>query len=545
MRLLNTSTLQLETFSSSKYAPPYAILSHTRGKDQDEVSFEDLKPTVPPDQTQKKVGYEKIKMTCQLALDEHDLKYAWIDTCCIDKSSSAELSESINSMFRWYRQAVVCFAFLSDWEPEDTTFAHCKWFTRGWTLQELVASKTIVFYDKTWTARGDKSTRGAEIARVSSIGEDVLTGQTQMSDVPVAVRMSWAANRITTREEDIAYSLMGIFDVNMSMLYGEGDKAFLRLQEEIIRINADMSIFAWKASGKALHDCMGLLAPSPREFKHASRMYPVNALLFLTNIIRFSISNRGVELKAPLGEDESTGYSILPLLHSDLQPDVSVTNKVQNRRTSYGVYLRLIGSTYVRSRPDCFANFVGGIDGTGYPALKRMSTSDSDAISRRQIHIRTPTDLKHPDFGLATIDPSHAWIPALCSFQAVLITETIQSLVFLTFQPDWAQEFSSFYLLCQFENLCSVGFSLAGFWRCDLVLGGRLWRIEDARDYFLTYDGLSCRVEEPSPAAKALDLPHSGGDSRIKRVELSLQMERSEENGRAQFVIDLRISDGD
>jgi len=156
MRLINTSTLRLEHFSGSQNTPEYAILSHTWGKDEDEVSFEDLKPDFQLSQITPKYGSEKIKMTCQLAREEYNLNYAWIDTCCIDKSSSAELSEAINSMFKWYRQAVICFAFLADWEPEDQTFTHCKWFTRGWTLQELVASETILFYDKTWQLRGTK-----------------------------------------------------------------------------------------------------------------------------------------------------------------------------------------------------------------------------------------------------------------------------------------------------------------------------------------------------------------------------------------------------
>jgi hypothetical protein len=190
MRLINTLTLQLKSFSSSKSIPSYAILSHTWGKDEDEASFEDLKSKSRSSQTEEKYGFEKIKRTCQLARDEYNLEYAWIDTCCIDKSSSAELSESINSMFTWYQQAVICFVFLADWESEDQTFTHCKWFTRGWTLQELVASERIIFYDKNWQARGNKATCCAEIARISGIDEDVLTGQTQLADIPVAVRLS-------------------------------------------------------------------------------------------------------------------------------------------------------------------------------------------------------------------------------------------------------------------------------------------------------------------------------------------------------------------
>ncbi|KAF2095563.1 hypothetical protein NA57DRAFT_11197, partial [Rhizodiscina lignyota] len=186
----------------------------------------------------------KIEMTCQLAREEY-LEYAWVDTCCIDKSSSAELTESINSMFKWYSQADICCAFLADWKPEDSNFTHCKWFTRGWTLQELLPSKDVIFYDLNWQPRGTKRDLCAEIAQVSGIIESVLTGETELTDVPVAVRMSWAASRITTREEDMAYSLLGIFDINMTMIYGEGNKAFQRLQQEIIQSTNDLSIFAW------------------------------------------------------------------------------------------------------------------------------------------------------------------------------------------------------------------------------------------------------------------------------------------------------------
>ncbi|CZR56363.1 uncharacterized protein PAC_06251 [Phialocephala subalpina] len=546
MRLINTSTLQLESFSSSKSTPPYAILSHTWGKDEDEVSFEDMKPKFRSSQTEKKYGFEKIKATCQLARNEYNLKYAWIDTCCIDKSSSAELSESINSMFTWYREAVVCFAFLADWEPEDQTFTCFKWFTRGWTLQELVASKTIIFYDKTWQARGNKPTHCAEIARISSISEDVLTGQTQLAAVPVAVRLSWAAERTTTREEDIAYSLLGIFDINMPMLYGEGSKAFLRLQEEIIKNTADMSIFAWKALPETCQDCMGILAPSPREFKHASRMYPALSHSLVGERVEFSISNRGVEFHAPLQTDKSTGYSILPILHSDLTPDVSISDFfISERTTGYGVYLRWTGSTYVRRRPYSLANFVlqykAMSNPTSFRAFKKLSAEDSDAVGRREVIIRKPADLEHPNFGLATVKPKSAWIPSIRTLAA---SHTMYSVASLNFKPIWTNEFPSFTLICKFENPRGTRFS-PGFWKCDLVQEGDEWQTKRILDHFSTYDVLACPDDTPSLVTKILDLPHLRGDSRTKRVVLSLQRERNEENGSTQVFIDLEVSDRD
>ena len=251
-------------FSSSKSIPPYAILSHTWGDEKDEVAFKEMTSDVESSPTAEKEGFMKIKIACIKARIDHGLKYAWVDTCCIDKSSSAELTKAINSMFKWYQRAVVCFVFLKDLDPETDSLENCNWFRRGWTLQELIAPRDISFFDKTWRNYGDKQKLGGEIARISGISEDVLMGKQPLADVPVAVRMSWAAMRETTREEDIAYCLLGIFDVNMPMLYGEGEKSFIRLQEEIIKESPDMSIFAWKASTGM--DYSGLLARSPASF---------------------------------------------------------------------------------------------------------------------------------------------------------------------------------------------------------------------------------------------------------------------------------------
>ncbi|KAF3806633.1 Vegetative incompatibility protein HET-E-1 [Colletotrichum gloeosporioides] len=246
IRLIDVQTLRLKSFNSQK-APPYAVLSHTWVEDE-EVSFQEMcqmavEPNHPATRTS---GYRKIWETCRVSLS-YGLNYAWVDTCCIDKSSSAELSEAINSMFRWYRDAKVCFAYLSDysflgsghaWKMKD-----CKWFTRGWCLQELIAPKELIFYDKDWKESGSKSELEELVAWVTRIDRAVLEDHKAMYLLPVAQRMSWASSRITTRVEDIAYCLLGIFDIHMPMLYGEGEKAFLRLQEEIIRRLNDTSVF--------------------------------------------------------------------------------------------------------------------------------------------------------------------------------------------------------------------------------------------------------------------------------------------------------------
>ncbi|AEO64635.1 uncharacterized protein THITE_2142492 [Thermothielavioides terrestris NRRL 8126] len=245
MRLINTLTLEFKEFLGSD-VPKYAILSHTW--EAEEVSLQEvrdnlLSPTI-------KQGYRKIVNFCRLARSE-GLAWAWVDTCCIDKTNLAELTESINSMFRWYQDAAICYVYLSDL-PTNAELAEalpgCRWFTRGWTLQELLAPKTVQFYDRDWVMRGTKKSLVSNLEAITGIPEAVLIQAVHIYDVSIGTRMSWAAGRETTRLEDTAYCLLGIFDVNMPLIYGEGSKAFRRLQEEIIRQSNDLTIFAWAPS---------------------------------------------------------------------------------------------------------------------------------------------------------------------------------------------------------------------------------------------------------------------------------------------------------
>ena len=215
---------------------PYAILSHRW--EEEEVSFQDMQN---PILASKKKGFTKIRNACEKGL-KHEFTHIWIDTCCINKDSSAELSEAINCMYRWYEASVICFAFLSD---VNTTarMESSIWFTRGWTLQELIAPREVVFFDHEWNSLGSKEYLYEDLSRWTSIDRDILRGQ-PLSRYSVAQRMSWASKRVTTRLEDQAYYLLGIFGVNMPMLYGEREKAFLRLQEEIIKQSDDHTIFA-------------------------------------------------------------------------------------------------------------------------------------------------------------------------------------------------------------------------------------------------------------------------------------------------------------
>ncbi|KAF1816568.1 HET-domain-containing protein [Eremomyces bilateralis CBS 781.70] len=245
MRLLRTKDLRFEEYFG-KPTPPYAILSHTWYPDHEEVTYREMcvgKGT-------KKLGYDKVRKCGQIAAG-NGLKYFWVDTCCIDKSNNVELTESIRSMFEWYRKARVCYAYLSDvsalsFRPTVSCFKAIKWFTRGWTLQEFLAPADVQFISKEWKYLGSKAGNLTRvIEEFTGIPKAVLEG-VALTMFSVAERMSWAVGRRTTRVEDIAYSLMGIFDVDIPPLYGEKGNAFIRLQEEIMRRTDDQSIFAWK-----------------------------------------------------------------------------------------------------------------------------------------------------------------------------------------------------------------------------------------------------------------------------------------------------------
>ncbi|KAK8859110.1 HET-domain-containing protein [Apiospora arundinis] len=289
MRLLHTKDLTLREFIASP--PAYAIVSHTW--EEDEVLFSDIANLY---QARTKAGFAKVQQACRRALCD-ELEWIWIDTCCIDKSSSAELSEALNSMFQWYKGSAVCYAYISDMLP-DEDLSHglkkSRWVTRGWTLQELIAPKELWFLDRDWHKRdGDGG-----ICDIAQIDSDVLQGRRPLSSVPVCHRMAWAASRVTTRIEDRAYSLLGIFEVNMPMLYGEGDRAFIRLQHEIIKATNDLTIFAWIPRGPTFRGQVPfpgieLLAHGPEVF---TCRLPLKRLPGALSSSEFSVTNTGIKI---------------------------------------------------------------------------------------------------------------------------------------------------------------------------------------------------------------------------------------------------------
>jgi hypothetical protein len=294
MRLINTTTVELRCFDDPSKIPAYAILSHTW--EEDEVSLQEM----TSGEGRHKKGFEKILGTCRLAL-AHGHEWAWVDTCCIDKTSSAELSEAINSMFKWYKDSKVCYVYLSDLPHNESItdrLSECRWVTRGWTLQELIAPRHVEFYDARWQPRGTKQALADCIENIAMIPVMVLNGIDNIDSHSVASRMRWASRRQTTRPEDTAYCLLGIFDVHMPLIYGEGVKAFRRLQEEIMKTTGDLSIFAWgdplenpREDPEGSHP----LARSPTEFR--------TPVIFSSHV-RMATSFNGITISA---DDDAIG----------------------------------------------------------------------------------------------------------------------------------------------------------------------------------------------------------------------------------------------
>ncbi|KAF7532065.1 hypothetical protein G7054_g8298 [Neopestalotiopsis clavispora] len=309
MRVVDVESLAVVEIDET--TTPYAILSH-RWEEGQEVSLSEMKPPVQRSVTRKS-GYRKIKKACAFTLKmsrEHDLqdllRYIWIDTCCIDKTSSAELSEAINSMYRWYEKAVVCFAFLSDVstvndiDGDRSELSRSAWFSRGWTLQELLAPKEVIFLSSSWDVLGSRTDLCQQLSRITSIESCYLNGEERFRSATIACRMSWAAKRTTKRPEDQAYCLLGIFDVNMPLLYGEGLlKAFRRLQEEILRDTIDESIFAWWQEGDRKLEPCGILARTPQDFAHSGDIVEWDDAKMRT----LDVTRRAIKLQAISSEE--------------------------------------------------------------------------------------------------------------------------------------------------------------------------------------------------------------------------------------------------
>ncbi|KAI6012985.1 hypothetical protein EDC04DRAFT_2956473, partial [Pisolithus marmoratus] len=325
-------------------ATKYCILSH-RWIEGKEVNYEQMKEFAKFDnakEIQSCHGYQKILKACNVA--DGLFEYLWADTCCIDKRNSSELSEAINSMFRWYKNSTRCYTYLHDTSdfptgPDFTTFGNYngwpEWFSRGWTLQELIAPSDLQFFNKHWKEIGDKRNRATEIKEIMGVPLRVLMNGLSSYRPSFAEVMSWAAERKTKLFEDEAYSLIGLLDINMPMLYGEGKKAFQRLQLEFMRMSNDQSIFAWRANNAgdtevaerteggntrvmgwtsavlpdgpiAFRRCRDVIQMEPKAFyRSLSREWESDANALAADgeceaLPAFTVTNRGIRIPLPL-----------------------------------------------------------------------------------------------------------------------------------------------------------------------------------------------------------------------------------------------------
>lgn len=353
IRLLNIQTREFKEFYDLDSAPDYAILSHRwihaqrNGKQRAlDVSYAEFIAG-----TGDQRGYEKIDKACEAVCDLAkqlglDLNWIWIDSCCIEKNNNEEHTESINSMFEWYARSYVCIAYLEDVNPFEET-SPSEWFKRGWTLQELIAPERVLFYNKDWIGCGSRNLydpgsygkhsfedRSNVIATITRIDVTLLkltnrkAIKRRLHAIPACQKMSWASDRKTTKDEDVAYCLIGIFDIpHMYLKRGEGRRAFIRLQEEIIRQSNDLTLFAWALSGAnddvciddnclayeelvqdadptapffastSKSDLHGVFACGPCHFRHASTIEPTQLVVYNEEL---TITSRGVRLNTPL-----------------------------------------------------------------------------------------------------------------------------------------------------------------------------------------------------------------------------------------------------
>ena len=320
-------------------ATSYAILSHRWTRQ--EVNHEEIVDLAKMERNEQnevcqRLGYQKILASCEQAKKD-GFKWLWVDTCCIDKRSSAELSEAINSMYRWYENSAVCYAYLQDVRSSFPRLENKKiypnskgwpeWFSRGWTLQEMIASRNVQFFNEGWESIGNKKMLAHALSRITGVPPHILADGLSASNRPcVAQIISWAADRTTSRVEDRAYSLLGLLDINMPMIYGEGKKAFHRLQLEIIRESNDQSIFAWGCDADLDGRTGSVLADDPRVFQGCDKMELMDRDQFIQSLEGdtpkkrcgssieedrfgiFPITNRGIQIWLPVRTFAQSGF---------------------------------------------------------------------------------------------------------------------------------------------------------------------------------------------------------------------------------------------
>ncbi|KAI9148849.1 Vegetative incompatibility protein [Paramyrothecium foliicola] len=421
MRLINVKTSSLEEFHEDQ-VPAYAILSHTWGVEAEELTFQD----VEEGNVQKSgIGSTKFRFCCQQA-EEDGYTHVWIDTCCINKADMVELSEAINSMFRWYERAAVCYVYLSDVagnqnpREEGSSFQSSRWFRRGWTLQELLAPTELVFYSSEWRVLGTKVQLCTTLERITGIPVSIVRGVGAIRCASIAQRMSWAARRKTKRKEDQAYCLLGVFGISMPMIYGEGsEKAFFRLQEHIIKNLRDQSILAWGLTqdgcteGRGGKGPKGLLAATPADFAHSGTIVPRDRTTSYLDSIEIS----GGSLRLSLSQVASS-EGLVGLLNCGPEADIQTVVGIRLFKTSPG------GPEEYTRRGGCHFMKQTNLHSFSVRTALSVISNDSGPNTKGETHahwLYDEDDLKNAQLKLIEVTPPSAWD----SRRAVITSEVL------------------------------------------------------------------------------------------------------------------------
>lgn len=444
MKLLHTGSLNLHEFPEDN-PPRYGTLSYTWGPPADELSHRDVKDGADLC-VRTSPSAHRVKLASQRAR-EMGYDYIWIDTLCIDQTSSAEVSEGVNASYRWISKADCCLVHLSDLPAssspdtsciDEEELRRCRWFRRGWTLQELVAPRQLVLYDCDWNRRGDKKTETVRqlLARVSGVEEAVLEDPACVRGISLGRRMAWAAGRLTSRPEDRAYSLLGLCGVNMPIIYGEGDRAFFRLQEEVLKNSVDLSLLLWRQApllghrrrrssfgasedggdgdNAAYHssgdeDCghtawhsrhgdrsrggqmfRGILARSPDEFAHITATCDYALRTPFQSDAEIQFTNKGLCARVPVVPAAAYGVGS----HGGTRDLVMYVGKLTGTREDaehYGILLRECEpGVFVRASPERIVK-IPAPSGSNEGGWRKICVRrDVDEVSSRKIYAEQP-----------------------------------------------------------------------------------------------------------------------------------------------------------
>ncbi len=369
MLLLDTMTHERSDFADTDH-PPFAVLSYI-WNNGDILSQADLVPD-----RKHPLIHPNILRACEKAITM-GIGYLWVGSLCIAAATSSLLAtpnhQTFNDSYRWLQMSTVCITFLDDLRPDGPRFdeniwSQCRYWTRAWTLQELIGPRRVEFYDADWQYRGSKTSPELLpiLSGITHIPKSVLLDSEALSRVSLAVRMSWAANRKACLGEDTAYSMAGIVGVAIPVRYGEGsEQAFLRLVKEILFHSRDGSIHAWRRVGTGGQQIRGLLARSPSEFGHFISTSNVRPWIF-DGKLRFG----GKDIQI-----ESCGYKSGPCVVLEIGRSEQDLHVLQR----FGICFRESNGTYVRVNPSSVVNFTVGT------AYSIHVTPDVDAAMSSEI----------------------------------------------------------------------------------------------------------------------------------------------------------------